>query len=213
MNKKMTPKKTMIFLHGKGAYKDHPKYDIFGEIAEMEGADLIGINALFPHTNSQDPTMKGFRWHNLGRDNGPRSWDEHYTSYHQIFNFIGNNFGIGQTSRNLIFAGHSQGAALALYYALCNGAQKVISVNSSVVNPICGYEISQIQNPDTSFPVIWIQSAMDNLISEQDGNPQKLIDLGVNVIQCLSQNSAHDDFDRDILSEIRRANYKLKNER
>lgn len=97
-------KNLMIFLPGKGQTIDLSKYDIVKEIASKRNAELVGINAPYPH-------KEGFKWY---EKTGRLGEEEVANQFNQSVEYLISKINEEAKKRNIsyndiIFCGHSQG--------------------------------------------------------------------------------------------------------
>jgi predicted esterase len=175
---------TIIFLHGKGSFHDHPKYAIFEKIARKEDAKIIGIDAPFPH-------KAGFRWFD-----GDNLGAEFSVSKKYLEEKIAQIVKAGNLEyENLIYLSHSQGGVMAINQALAFGAKKVIALAPCIMKDAIP------DNPRKGFVIHWIEAGMDGVLDTDRKNSYRILqDLGINVVRTISEDSTHDIFAESLLN-------------
>ena len=183
-------KKLMVFLHGKGAHKDDPKYKVIYEIAKKRDVEVFAINAPEPH-------KAGYKW--FDKKSGELAPDEIKPITDFVSEKIDDELRIrGFSYSDIIIAGHSQGGFLAMYIALLKGAKEVIALTSSF------HQCEMIENANyTDFKLYWIEAGKDSVVSKEAKEGYKLLqNISVEVKYIFSEQSTHDDFDLDIVDII-----------
>jgi len=180
-------KNLMIFLLGKGSYKDDPKYGVIREIAKKRQAEIFAFNAPMVHKN-------GFKWFDKRED---------IAAVNEALAFIASSIEKEIRARHLnykdlIIAGHSQGAFLAIAIALLKGAKEVIALTPAFYSDKILEEAAY-----KNFPIYWIEAKNDMVVNEEMKRSYKILqNAGFDVRYILSENSTHDKFEASIVEEV-----------
>ncbi|MDR1694295.1 MAG: hypothetical protein LBR70_03785 [Lactobacillaceae bacterium] len=180
----------IIFLHGKQADKDNPKYEIVKNIAKKRNAELIGINAPLPYKS-------GFMWFDKVNRLGEEAVREQFNySLNYLLSEINEIIKERNlTFDNLILSGHSQGGFMAAYLGITYGAKEVITICSDYPQ-----SFDKPKNLRKDVLINWVEAGKEDYLSQDRIESYKrLIGWGCNLKHLVDANSTHNDLSHTIV--------------
>ena len=182
--------KKLVFLHGSGSDKNAYNKLMYA-IADHYEADLISFNAPFEHSDK----FNKYKWFNKFENADRR--DAVIEEYAYSLQYIKKQLkDLGIDSTNIILVGHSQGGGMAVHIGLEMELAGVISINGDLPYNIPYKKL-------TKTPIYWFESKKDTYIDEKRKKSYQLILNNNNFHFSTFKNSTHNDFEDDLLKNIK----------